>query len=42
MIVSPKEQANSAETPEFKAIIDPLDKILRSLVDTDEDWSLIP
>lgn len=28
---------NSAETPEFKAIIDPLDKILRSLVDTDEE-----
>lgn len=28
---------NSAEMPEFKAIIDPLDKILRSLVDTDEE-----
>lgn len=28
---------NSAETPEFKAIIDPLDQILRSLVDTDEE-----
>lgn len=28
---------NSAETPEFEAIIDPLDKILRSLVDTDEE-----
>lgn len=28
---------NSAETPEFKAIIDPLDKILHSLVDTDEE-----
>lgn len=28
---------NSAETPEFKDIIDPLDKILRSLVDTDEE-----
>lgn len=28
---------NSVETPEFKAIIDPLDKILRSLVDTDEE-----
>lgn len=28
---------DSAETPEFKAIIDLLDKILRSLVDTDEE-----
>lgn len=28
---------NSAETPEFKAIIDPLDEKLRSLVDTDEE-----
>ncbi|MDO4167966.1 MAG: hypothetical protein Q4D32_11245, partial [Eubacteriales bacterium] len=28
---------NSVETPEFKAIIDPLDEQLRSLVDTDEE-----
>ncbi len=26
---------NSVETPEFKAIINPLDKMLRALVDTD-------
>ena len=28
---------NSAEAQEFKAIIDPLDKIVCSLVDTDEE-----
>lgn len=28
---------NSVETPEFKAIIDPLDQTLRSLVETDEE-----
>lgn len=28
---------NSVETPEFKAIIDPLDEQLRSLVDTNEE-----
>lgn len=27
---------NSVETPEFKAIVNPLDQMLRSLVDTDE------
>lgn len=30
-------ELNSVETPEFKAIVDPLDKTLRSLVDTDEE-----
>lgn len=28
---------NSVEAPEFKAVIDPLDQTLRSLVDTDEE-----
>lgn len=28
---------NSVETPEFKAVIDPLYQTLRSLVDTDEE-----
>lgn len=28
---------NSVETPEFKAIVNPLDRTLRSLVDTDEE-----
>lgn len=28
---------NSVETPEFKVVIDPLNQILRSLVDTDEE-----
>ena len=27
---------NPVETPEFKAVINPLEKILRSLVETDE------
>lgn len=30
-------ESNSVETPEFEEIIDPLNKILRSLVDTDEE-----
>lgn len=28
---------NSVETPEFKAIVNPLDRTLRSLVDKDEE-----
>ena len=28
---------NSMETPEFKAIVNPLDRTLRALVDTDEE-----
>lgn len=28
---------NSVETPEFKAIVNPLDRTLRALVDTDEE-----
>ena len=28
---------NSVETPEFKAVVNPLDQTLRSLVDTDEE-----
>ena len=28
---------HSVETPEFKAIVNPLDRMLRSLVDTDEE-----
>lgn len=37
MIYHAYTELNSAETPEFKAIVNPLDQTLRSLVDTDEE-----
>ena len=37
MIYQAYTEFNSVETLKFKAIIDPLDKILRSLVETDEE-----
>lgn len=37
MIYHAYTEFNSAETPEFKAIVNPLDQKLRLLVDTDEE-----
>lgn len=37
MIYHSYTELNSAETPEFKAIVNSLDQTLRSLVDTDEE-----
>lgn len=37
LIYQAETEFNSAETPVCKAIIDPLDKTLRSFVDTDEE-----
>lgn len=37
MIYHAYTELNSAETPEFKAIVNPLDQTLRSLVDSDEE-----
>lgn len=37
MIYHTYTELNSAETSEFKAIVNPLDRMLRALVDTDEE-----
>lgn len=41
LIYQAYSEFKSVETPEFKAIIDPLDKILRSLVNTDEYMNIV-